>query len=144
MFVNPSNFGGGGFFKPKDHNTALAILIEPKSIDYEVENNYEGQVTYRDEVTADISVFATQADLEAGTPEVLKSYRVTHAGLTKPLERMLKSEQTAMVATLTQWKGRAWIWNDLTDKVRLKQVEAFYTKREQDVAEAIDAAPDFD
>jgi hypothetical protein len=82
--------GGGGFFNVKEHMGDLALLIEPKSIRKNVPNEYNGQTSVRDELKADVSVFANQADLDAKKPsQVLKGVTFVHVLLTRDLEPLI-------------------------------------------------------
>lgn len=73
--------GGSSYFKPAEFKSAVALLIEPISVAHDVPNTYLGVSKVRDEVTADLTVFATQADLDAGNGVEFKSMVFTHSGI---------------------------------------------------------------
>lgn len=82
--------GGGGFFKNKEHLEDLALLIEPKSIRKDVPNEFEGRTSLRDELKADVSVFANQADVENKKPsQIHKGVTITGVLLTRDLEPLI-------------------------------------------------------
>lgn len=82
--------GGGGFFSVKEHLGDLALLIEPKSIRKDVPNEYQGKTSLRDELKADVSVFANQADIEAKKPsQVLKGVTITGVLVVRDLEPLI-------------------------------------------------------
>ena len=139
-FSKPSDYAGASYFKPADHMSDLALLIEPKTVDRDVPSTYQGTTRVRDEVIADISVFDNQAALESGTPSsVLKSTKVVHGMLTSTLSKILGG---AMVATLTKTQtkaGSGFVFRD-ADAATEKQVAAYFASR----SEAVAAAPGFD
>ncbi|MEV4642790.1 hypothetical protein AB0J80_36160 [Actinoplanes sp. NPDC049548] len=146
--VNPSSYAGGAFFKPADHMTDLAILVEPKRIDREQPNTYQGKTTYRDEVTADITVFRTSESLEKGEPsEVIKGARIAYGMLTSTLDKILKQGAGGAIVSVIRKvptrNGAGYVFRDVEGSV-LAQVAACADKREAALAEAVASAPDFD
>lgn len=82
--------GGGGFFSNKEHLADLALLIEPKSIRKDVPNEYQGKTSLRDELKADVSVFANQADIEAKKPsQMLKGVTIVGVLVVRDLEPLI-------------------------------------------------------
>lgn len=146
-FAKPSDLAGASYFKPGDYETALALLVEPKTIDKGVPNEYprgSGIVKPRDEVTADITVFKNQGDLEANKPsEVIKNVKVVHGMLTSSLEKILGSAMAAVVTKIPTKNGSGYVFRDLSPEDEAKVV-AYYDGRESAVAEAVAAAPGFD
>lgn len=143
-FAKASDLGGGSFFKPADHMTALALLVEPKRIDKNVESTYQGTTRLRDEVTADITVFKTQEALEKGEPnEVLKSVKVAHGMLTGSLEKVMGGAMLGIVRKVPTKSGSGYAFRDVeSDHEAL--VANYYTQREAAAAEAVAEAPSFD
>jgi|GEM_PF-4887062 len=140
MFAKPSDYAGASYFKPADHMSDLALLIEPKTIDKDVESTYQGSTRLRDEVIADVSVFANQAALENGEPStIMKSTKIVHGMLTSTVGKILGG---AMVATLTKVQtqaGSGFVFRD-ADIETEAQVGSYFTAR----SEATEAAPSFD
>lgn len=98
--------GGGGFFNVKEHLGDLALLIEPKSIRKDVPNEFEGRTSLRDEVKADVSVFANQTDIEAKAPsQVLKGVTFVHVLLTRDLEPLIADSSGTIVTLDKTSKG---------------------------------------
>ncbi len=145
-FAKPSEFAGGTFFKPAEHMTDIALLIEPKKIDRGVPNTYNGKTTMRDEVTADITVFATSEALDTGTPtEVMKSAKVVHTMLTSTLERLIDNAMVAVVRRVPTRSGSGFAFRDVEPAIE-SAVSAFYEQREAAVAAALSSGnmPSFD
>ena len=140
MFAKPSDYAGASFFKPADHMSDLALLIEPKSVDRDVSSEYQGNVRLRDEVVCDISVFANQSALENGEPTtIIKSTKVVHGMLTSTVSKIIGG---AMVATLNMaqtQKGSGFVFRD-ADVETEEAVGVYFTAR----SEATEAAPTFE
>jgi len=140
LFAKPSDYAGASYFKPGDYMTALALLVEPKTIAKNVPSTYNNQVRNRDEVIADISVFANQADLDSATPsQVLKSTKVVHGMLTSTLEKILGGALAGVVSKTQTQAGSGYVFRDVTEDVEAK-VETYYKNRSAAAA----AAPSFD
>ena len=145
--VHPSAYAGGSVFKSKDHLNDVAFLIEPKSVQKQVPNTYQGKTSYRDEVTCDIAVFRTLESLEKGEPsEILKSVRTVHPMLSDTLVKVLAAGPDNAVAVrldkVTTQNGSGFVFRDL-DATKAGLVSAYADKREAAVAAAVADAPDF-
>ncbi|WP_432482553.1 hypothetical protein [Kineococcus esterisolvens] len=144
MFAKASDFTGGAFFKPADHMNDLALLIEPKRIEKGVPNTYQGQTRIRDEVYADIAVFATSESLDKGEPtETLKNAKVVHGMLTSTLEQAMGQAMVSIVRKIPTKGGSGYVFRD-TDASTEAKVADYYTKREAAIGEAMESVPDFD
>lgn len=140
-FGKVSDHVGSGYFKPLEHMTDLALLIEPKSIARGVQSTYNNQVRVRDEVVADVSVFANQADLNSQKPSnVLKSVKVTHGMLTSTLEHFMGGAIVVTVTKTTTQNGSGYVFRDVQDDALLGTVKAYFDAR----SEAAAAAPSFE
>lgn len=140
MFAKPSDYAGASFFKPKEHMTALALLIEPKTIDRGVPSTYNNQTRVRDEVIADVSVFANQNDLNNKKPsQILKSTKITHGMLTSTVEKILGGAMVATVQMTQTQAGSGYVFRDV-DPATEAIVGEYYSAR----SEAAAAAPSFD
>lgn len=144
--VKPSEVSGGTFFKPADHMNDLALLVEPTRITKGVENTYNGKTTLRDEVIADVTVFANSEALENGEPSaVIKNARVVHAMLTSALEEVMGGAMVAVVRMVPTKSGSGYAFRDPSWEVEAV-VSAYYERRENAVDEARSsgAMPSFD
>ena len=139
-FAKPSDYTGASFFKPAEHMTDLALLIEPKTIERNVPSTYGGQTRVRDEVIADITVFSNQAALDEKKPsQIIKSTKVTHGMLTSTLEKILGGAMVATVTKVATKGGSGYVFRDAPASTE-EAVGAYYGAR----AEAAAAAPSFD
>ncbi|AWN07402.1 hypothetical protein SEA_MANEEKUL_33 [Streptomyces phage Maneekul] len=134
---------GGGWFKPKDNVNAVAILLEVHSFDRQ-RPTPNGP---KDSVLADVTIFSSAADLEAGTPSsIAKGQRIEQTVLARDLEAIVGG---ATIVTLDQIPAKkpgaypAWVWRQ-ADNASKQKVVAYATKREAEVNAAMDAVPDFD
>lgn len=139
-FSKASELTGSTFFKPKDYETALALLVEPKEFQADVPaKDFNGNAITRDEVIADITVFANTEALEAGTPtEILKSVKITHGMLVGTTSKILDGAMVSIVRKIPTQKGSGWAWRDSEGDAET-QVAAYYEAREEAAANA----PDF-
>lgn len=135
-FAKPSDYAGNSFFKPKEHQTDLAILVEPKTIEKNVPSTYNGTTRVRDEVIADITVFSNQGALDNGQPsKIMKSCKVVHGMLTSTLEKILGGAMVATVTTTQTQAGSGYVFRDVDDQTEAK-VGAYYTARSAAAASA--------
>lgn len=142
LLARPSDFKASSFFGPKDYLNSAAILFEPTRIDKQVPNSYQGQQRDpRDEAFADITVFETQADLEAGKPsKILKNAKVVHGYIVEKLERVVDRAIVGRCIRTTLKNGATPFNLDDVDDATLEKVRSYLTAR----AEAVASAPAFD
>lgn len=144
-FSKPSEFTGGSYFKPAEHMNDLALIVEPKRIDKNVENNYQGAISYRDEVTADVTVFTTTDSLEKGEPsQVMKDVKIVHGMLTSNLERNMGGVTLAVIRKVPTKRGSGYGFRDVEDSNVEAQAAAYFTSREEKVEAALAEVPSFD
>ncbi|WP_367135757.1 hypothetical protein [Saccharothrix sp. HUAS TT1] len=133
---------GGGWFKPKEHTGAVAILVEVKQFDVQ-RPTPNGP---KDSALVDLSIFDSAEALAAGEPTIVKGTRIEQTVLARDLKGLVGQ---ATVVTVTQIPASkpgahpAWVWRQVDRSVMQKVVE-YATKREQAVQAAVAAAPDFD
>jgi hypothetical protein len=140
MFAKPSDFAGASYFKPAEHMTDLALLIEPKSVAKNVPSTYNNQTRNRDEVIADIAVFSNQAELDSGNPgKVMKSCKIVHGMLTSTAEKLVGQAFVATVQKIPTQAGSGYVFRDV-DSASEAKVGAYYSAR----TEAAANAPGFD
>ncbi|MDG4783228.1 hypothetical protein O7614_26565 [Micromonospora sp. WMMD961] len=146
QFAKPSSFSGGTFFRVSDHMTDLALLVEPKRIQKGVSNTYNGKTTLRDEVTADVTIFANSEALEKGEPsEVIKDAKFVHGMLTSTLEQVMGGAMVGILRRIPTANGSGYVFRDVAPEVE-SQVGDYYQKRESAVADALasGAMPSFE
>lgn len=137
--------GGSAYFKPADHERAVALLIEPKSVQRDVPNTYAGVTKNRDEVTADVTVFHSDADLAAGRGVETKAMVFTHTAITSRLSRAIDEAVVGKMGKKQFEKSPApaWVIEDIDDAA-FGHVESYYENREAEVAKARESVPSFD
>lgn len=140
--------GGSSFFKPAEFDKAVALLIEPLSVQRDVTfTPYQakpGVTDQRDEVTADVTVFASAADLAAGKGVEHKAMTVTHKAITSRLSRVV-GDQVVGIMGKKQFENSAapaWVIDEVDDAT-FEKVAAFYEAREAAVAAALADVPSF-
>lgn len=137
--------GGSGYFSPKDHKEDVAILIEVKRFEHQRPGGTYGP---KDTIHADVTYFATQADLDAGKPSLVgKNTMIQGTVLVRDLNDEV-GEGNATVVTIAQSKPKpgqqpAWVLRTVPASVTEKVV-AYADKRDTALAEAVAAAPSFD
>lgn len=144
--AKPSAFGGGAFFKPSDYLTTPALLVEPKRIDRGVSNTYNGETKMRDEVYADVTIFATSEAVETGRPsEVLENAKFVHGMLTDLLAQIMGSAMVAVIRKIPTRKGMGFAFRDVDPAIEAA-VTAYLQARETAVADAVASGdmPSFD
>lgn len=130
MTFDTPKTGGGEFFKPDNHKNDYAILIEVKR-DAPNSPGYQGKLT--DAVYADLTCFATEADLaEGASPRVYRNARIDRALLQRELrDNVGVGNETIRV--LGRWAGRTgnemWVWK-YTDTDTRRAVIEWYERRE--------------
>jgi hypothetical protein len=134
---------GGGWFKPADHKDAVALLIEVKAFDRQ-RPTPNGP---KDSALVDVTVFNTQADIDAGAPSHLQpGCRIEQTILARDLASLVGS---ATIVKLEQVESKkagqrpAWVYRPTTAEAK-QGVIAYATKREAEIQAALDSAPDFD
>lgn len=130
----------GGFFKPEDAQNYAAMLVEPTSL----ERQRPGSFGPKDAIHADVTVFATQADLEAGVPSGVNPGMIIQGiALVRDLESVIGS---GVVVECNQAKTHkpgqkpAWIWSSISPLASL-QVADYAAKRDEATAAALADAP---
>lgn len=146
---NEVTVGAGTFFKPKDHADAFALLVEPKIVKRDVEYTpYQKNYTEkRDEVVADVTVFASASDLDNGKGVEHKGMTFTHPGLVNMLSHNVGDSMVGRMGqkVFKQGSNPAWVLDlDVIDDATFDKVLAYYEAREAAVSAALDSAPDFD
>ncbi len=133
----------GGWFTPGDHKDAVAILVEVKDFQRQRPTPHGP----KDSVLADVTVFATEADISNGTPSFIQEgCRIEKTVLTRDLSTLVGK---ATIVTLDQTKpskpgqNPAWVWRPVATLDTKKAVVDYAIKREEDLKAAMDDAPPF-
>ena len=134
----------GNFFKPTDHEGALAILVEPTAFRRDV----PGQYGPKNEVTATLTIFNSETELDGATePTIMIGDKFNQTILAGDLETLIGKAtivKLAKRAPKNPGQQPAWVWQTVTGEARDKVV-AFAVAREKARAEAVSGedAPDF-
>lgn len=138
--------GSGLFFKPETYKDSVAILFEPKSVERDVFDAMQGK--NRDEVLCDVTVFESQADLDAGVGTELKGIKVTHGGITRGLSRAIGEQVVGKLSKKKFPKGvnPSWVIDNEDfpiDDATFDKVASYYENREAGVKAALADVPEF-
>jgi hypothetical protein len=132
------------FFNPGDFTDAIAIIFEPKKVQHGV----PGKWGPRTHVTAVLSVFKKEPQLEEGRPTVV-TLTINTKSIADELDEQFKGDpNAAIIAVVKPYKPK----NGGRDTFVLRQpadgyydaAADYYANREKALAKAIDEAPDFD
>ena len=124
----------GGFFKPADYGDAVAVVVEPKRLERQAPSKFGP----RDIMHADVTVFRSQADVEAGSPTELPGTQITGAALVRDLEPLVGNATVVTLEKKPGSQGRSdfWVWSSLVAPGAKKAAVDFVTAREAKLAEA--------
>lgn len=133
--TKPSSVSGSTFFKPADYSNAVALLFEPTSLRENVPStDFQGNPTTEDQLTARLTVFATQDQLDKGEPAEVVDVTVTHKALVNPLKTLVPDG--AMAGIVRKRPGKSgnsyWSLSDLDFDTEQK-VGAYYEASNADV-----------
>lgn len=144
IFGKASDYAGGSFFKPGDAMSDIALLIEPHKIDKNVSSTYQGTTRLRDEVTCDITVFATTESVGLKQPTAIhKGIKVVHGMLTSTLERNMGKPFLGVVRKIPTKGGSGYVFRDVEDNAHVGLVSEYYVEREAEVKANLADAPSF-
>ena len=135
----PTVSGGGGYFKPAEHASTHAILIEFKGQNPVAPHPFKDKPNTpptRHEVYADLTFFATPEHLDAGKP----SSFITNATI---VNQQLVADLSVMEPGACDVKGlirgtkgnNPWLWQSKEGEI-VDKVEAYYDAREAEKAAA--------
>lgn len=139
--VKPGSLGGGGFFKPAEHANDVAIVVEPKTLQRDVPDTYQGVTKLVNVMVADVFFFPSLESLENGTPDVVLGMTIKHKGVTNKLEHAVGTGDgvPGRVEKSNPPGGGASFWNFVKlGDASMALVEKWYEARE---AAAADAPP---
>lgn len=134
---------GGQFFKPEEQKDAIAILVEVRRFAPQVPSKFGP----KDTIYADLTVFGSQSDLDAGKPSAeFKNAEIQQTVLVKNLQGV--GEGNATIAKLTKLPPKngnqpAWAWANVSGDTK-DRVLAYGNAREAAKAQAAASAPSFE
>lgn len=139
LAIKRTGNGGGEFFKPDTYEQAEVILAEVTRFDAQVPG---GQYGPKDIITADLTIFATAADIAAKNATILRGVKINQTYLAADLQGVVGA---AAVVRLARTKsGKGWSWRDVTDEGVMNALGAYVDQRDAAVASAAASAPSFD
>ena len=132
---------GGKFFAPKDHTTDVAILVEPTHNERERQG---GKFGPKDTIHANLTYFATEADLDAGRGTEELGVLIQQTALQRDLVPLVGKATVAVVTQVPSSNGGnpVWVWRSPAQSVKDKVVE-YATERDAAHEAAAADAPDF-
>jgi len=144
MLMDPSDLAASSYFKPSEYADATALLIEPTVLNEDVRNEFNDQVTYRDEVVARVTVFATPAELAGKRPTViLESTTLTHGAIVSTARRAIGGGFAARIEPYkTKYGNVGQRFGDLDDSVK-RLIAEYYEQRKAEIDAAAAEAPPF-
>lgn len=131
----------GSFFKPTEHHGAAAILVEVKRFEAQRPGNYGP----KDTVHADLHIFKTDADIDAGRAELSQGALIQSTILARDLSGLVGSATIVKLdqIDLKNSPNKGWVWRQVDAATKAKVVD-YAMKRTAAVEAAMDEAPDFD
>lgn len=140
-----SDLAGGTYFKPADHSSALALLVEPLRLDKDVPYqpfDKTAPMSTRDELTANLTIFPNQDAVDGKVePVILKGAVFTHSMLVGSLSKIIGDAMIGVIRRVPTKAGSGYAFRDADPGTDAK-VTAYYEGRDAAVAAAIAEAPD--
>lgn len=132
--ITTFNGGGGSFIKPKELEGAKAILVEVTKFERQIPTDFGP----KDQATADLTVFNTDASLEAGVPDqTLSNVKMQQTALARDLQNYVGQAVVVSLGTGNAKPGRQapWIWVPVPADVQQK-VADYAKERDAELDEA--------
>lgn len=131
--TKPSSVSSSTFFKPADYSSVVALLFEPTALRENVPStDFQGNPSSEDQLSARLTVFATQEQLTKGEPAEVIEVTVTHKALVNPLKGLVPDG--AMAGVVRKRPGKSgnsyWSISDLDFDTEAK-VGAYYEASQQ-------------
>lgn len=133
--VTSSRTTAGAFFKPKDHDKAPAIIVEPKEFRPQVDaTDFDKNPIKQDQAIARVTVFGTQAVLDSLSPsKIEETATFTHKPLVDSIKEALANE-SGLIVTVSKPEGkRYWAFSDADSASQAKAIA--YIQKRDDAAE---------
>lgn len=139
---NGASAGGGGFFKPAEHESATVIIFEPKGSATSQFKDRDGNDQLN--AIADFTVFSTKAELKNKKPGVVMEDGQTSGVLGKIL---IEKGKGVVVGTVEQTEGKAGkrgYWKVApVDPSLIPEIKAYLADREEKKQAERDGLPDW-
>ena len=132
--------GAGTFLKPADHKDAVAVLIDVKRF----EAQRPGKFGPKDTVHADVYVFDSEADIDAGKANILQGALINSGAIVRDLAGLV-GNATVVKFDTAYFKNAGkdgWVLRGVDAGTKAKVV-AYATKRQQELEAAMEDAPGF-
>lgn len=130
--------GTGGFFKPKEHPNAVAILFEPTGHRPGIATQF-GPKDYTD---GDFTIFATQSELDQGTPSIVLEGATTEGNVGKSLASYVGRRTVGKLGQKPTTKGNpAWIIEPIEPAQQAKVIDYLVARENKKAAVASAPAP---
>ncbi|MGL5825574.1 MAG: hypothetical protein ACRCYU_12300 [Nocardioides sp.] len=138
----PVPVGGGQYVKNEELAKAAALLIEPKR--FEPMRPSGGTYGPKDTIHADVTIFATEADVQSAKPTEMKPGAMLQATLLVRDLQSLIGAATACTIEKKNFKGgtSGWVMVDLPPAAQAKIVE-YGTARNAQLDADVESGPDF-
>jgi len=124
---------GGSYFKGEEYATAVALLIEVKSLDPQVPTNYGP----KDTLNVDITAFGTLEEIDADGGTLSAGVKIQQIDLVRKLSHLVGSAAIVTVEKLpksAKLPNGAWVWRQVDADVRGKVIA--YAERQEEAAQA--------
>lgn len=133
---NGAGLSNGGFFKPKEHQSAAVILFEPKGVRRGIQTKFGP----KDYVDGDFTIFLTADELKSGSPSTVMEGATCEGNIARSLEGLVGRATVGKLGQKDTGKGNpAWTIDQVDPKL-IPQIKEYVQKREQ---EKQDSVPDF-
>jgi len=122
------------FFSPSESAGAVALIVEPKQFNAQVETS-NGR---KDQVIADVTTFITADDLESGNGQVKTGLKVEQTVLARELKDKVGEIAAVTVRQLAGRNGNrgAWVFDAVPAEIATKVI-AYLEKREAESADVM-------
>ena len=131
----------GAFFKPGDHASDAALLIEVKRLESQRPGNYGP----KDTIHGDVYSFETEVALDSGSPSaIIQGAIIQQAMLVRDLSGLVGKATVVRLeqVDLKNSPNKGWVWRKVSDATKAKVV-AYAKKREEELSAAAEDAPAF-
>lgn|SRR5690606_2848946 len=131
------------FFRPADHESAVALLVEPYNLREDVPTtNFDGDEITEDRIEATVTIFRTEDELTNGR-QLTKNFTFTHKGLVNNLKPLLEDGDAIVgivrkksFTTKAGKKAQAYNFVDV-DVATEEKVVAYFEARDEELPEEL-------
>lgn len=130
---------GGRYFKPGDHATDVALLVEPKEFEADRPGKKYGP---KDAIHADVTYFGSHNELDEGKGVEEYGTIIQGVALVRDLKPLIGKATVAVITKVPTDNGSAWVWRQPSQDV-IEKVVAYAKERDAALEAAKDEMPDF-